>query len=235
MGRKKKPPVPVKKPVDQQETPFNPAFRDLASAMNMSREKREKPVPRPPPKPDSRLDDDRDFLDAMAGVTPLPGEKKRPVRFQEGAAQPSHPAPDDMKKAVDHLNALVDGSIEMDITYSDEYIEGSVRGLSRKTLKRLKKGQLPVQSYVDLHGLTRREAEKRVKNFLLESRKMGLRCVLIVHGRGLNSPDSFPVLKENIPAWLGRGPARRAVLAFTTARPYDGGTGAVYVLLRKPP
>jgi DNA-nicking Smr family endonuclease len=77
------------------------------------------------------------------------------------------------------------------------------------------------------------EAEAAVRDFLAKSHRLGLRCVLIVHGRGLNSPESFPVLKEGLPIWLGRGTAKRIVLAFATARPYDGGTGAVYVLLRK--
>ena len=63
--------------------------------------------------------------------------------------------------------------------------------------------------------------------------KLGLRCVLIVHGRGLNSPDSIPVLKERLPVWLNRGSARKIVLGFATARSYDGGTGAIYVLLRR--
>ena len=121
----------------------------------------------------------------------------------------------------------------MDITFSDEYIEGCVKGFSRKIMKKLKRGELAVQDYVDLHGLTKQEAEEEVKEFLLRSYRTGLKCVLIVHGRGLNSPDSFPVIKEGLARWLGRGPIRRIVLAFSTARPYDGGTGAIYVLLRK--
>jgi DNA-nicking Smr family endonuclease len=121
----------------------------------------------------------------------------------------------------------------MDFTPSDEYMEGSVKGLHHRILKRLKKGQIPVQDHIDLHGLTRQEAEVEVKDFLLRSHRIGLRCVLVVHGRGLNSPDSFPILKENMPLWLNRGPLKRIVLAFATARPYDGGTGAVYVLLRR--
>ena len=100
-------------------------------------------------------------------------------------------------------------------------------------MRRLKRGELPIQAHIDLHGLTKKDAANEVRRFLINSHKRGLRCVLIVHGRGLNSPDSIPVLKESLPAWLNRGPARRIVLAFATARPYDGGTGAIYVLLRK--
>jgi DNA-nicking Smr family endonuclease len=134
---------------------------------------------------------------------------------------------------MDHLKDLIRGSAEMDISFSDEYIEGCVKGLSRKVMKKLKKGELPVQDYIDLHGFTKQEAEAEVKEFLIRSYKLGLRCVLIVHGRGLNSPDSFPVIKEGLLRWLGQGTVRKLVLAFSTARPYDGGTGAIYVLLKR--
>ena len=69
---------------------------------------------------------------------------------------------------------------------------------------------------------------------LLEQLPGGHRCVLIVHGRGHNSKDHTPVLKERLKSWLARGAAaRKVVLAFTTARPCDGGAGALYVLLRR--
>ena len=92
---------------------------------------------------------------------------------------------------------------------------------------------MPVQDFIDLHGFTKQEAEVELKEFLIRSYKLGLRCVLIVHGRGLNSPESLPVIKEGLPRWLAQGPIRKLVLAFATARPYDGGTGAIYVLLRR--
>ena len=178
-------------------------------------------------------DDSQHFHEVMSDVTPLPEDKKKIISTPGPNIKPSHPAPDDEQEAMTHLFELVKGSIQMDITLTDEYIEGSVKGFSRKLMKQLKKGEFPVQDHIDLHGLTKQEAETKVKDFLIQSHKLGLRCVLIVHGRGLNSPDSFPVLKESLPIWLSRGPIRKIVLAFVTARPYDGGTGAVYVLLKK--
>ena len=176
---------------------------------------------------------DEDFLKAMADVTPLQNQKSRIIRPSGPNVRPSHPAPDEVKETMAHLSDLVRGAVELDITFSDEYIEGSIKGFSRKQMRRLKKGQIPVQDYIDLHGMTRQEAEKEVKSFILRSHRMGLRCVLIVHGRGLNSPESLPVLKEGLPIWLRSGPVKKIVLAFATARPYDGGTGAVYVLLKR--
>lgn len=210
---------------------FYPAFENLDEMLEQTRpsaKQTESASPEDPEKPDER----DHFFEAMSGVTPLPKDRKRAARRPGALKKPSHPAPDAEREAIAHLRSLVKGDIELDITFSDEYIEGSVKGFSRKLMRRLKRGEFPVQDHIDLHGLTKQEAKEAVKDFLLRSHKRGLRCVLIVHGRGLNSPDSFPVLKEGLPVWLGRGSVRKIVLAFATARPYDGGTGAIYVLLR---
>jgi DNA-nicking Smr family endonuclease len=169
----------------------------------------------------------------MDGVSPFPPEEKKAMRPWTSRIKPAHPPPDDQRTALAHLHGLVKGCVELDITFSDEYIEGAVKGFNRNLMKKLKRGELPVQDHIDLHSHTRQEAEEAVNDFVYRSYRRGLRCILIVHGRGLNSPDSFPVLKEGLPLWLGRGKAGRIVLAFSTARPYDGGTGATYVLLRK--
>lgn len=201
--------------------------------MKKARKRVEEPALKRPRNKKTLPDDSRLFGEAMSGVEPLPDDKKRIARPQGIHIRPAHPPPDDEQETMTMLYGLVRGSVEMDMTFTDEYMEGSVKGLGRKYMKRLKRGEFPVQDYIDLHGLTRQEAEHEVRNFLIQSHRTGLRCVLIVHGRGLNSPDSFPVLKEGLPLWLGRGSIRKIVLAFATARPYDGGTGAVYVLLRK--
>ncbi|PKN61112.1 MAG: hypothetical protein CVU57_31180 [Deltaproteobacteria bacterium HGW-Deltaproteobacteria-15] len=174
-----------------------------------------------------------DFIEAMAGVQPLLDEPRQRVRPGGLRSRPAVPVPDDRREVIGHLRGLVRGAIDLDITFSDEYIEGSVRGFDHELMKKLKRGEFPVQDHIDLHGLTREEAEATVKSFILTSFRLGLRCLLIIHGRGLNSPESFPVLKDGLPIWLGRAPVKRIVLAFCTARPYDGGTGAVYVLLRR--
>jgi DNA-nicking Smr family endonuclease len=169
----------------------------------------------------------------MSGVVPLEKKGIRKIPAHEKKTAPPYPAPDVEQEVMDHLRDLVDGTAEMDITFSDEYIEGSISGVDRNTMRRLKRGQIPVQDHIDLHGLTQKDAEARVREFLVSSQGRGLQCVLIVHGRGLNSPDSIPVLKERLPVWLNRGTARKIVKAFSSARAYDGGTGAIYVLLRK--
>jgi DNA-nicking Smr family endonuclease len=210
---------------------FNPAFEDLKDKIKQTQEKPEEPPKEVLQK--TALEVEMGFfLDAMAGVTPMPDDKRKSPHASSFRNKPVHPPADESRQVMEQLQGLVRGSIELDITFSDEYIEGAVQGFSRKLMKRLKRGELPVQGYIDLHGLTRQEAETEVTNFLLESFKNGLRCVLIVHGRGLNSPENLPVLKEGLPQWLNRGRVRKVVLAFATARPYDGGTGATYVFLR---
>ncbi len=212
---------------------FNPGFKDLDQKIKQARDNVEDSMREKPKAIESDQEVEDDFLAAMADVIPLQEQKTRIIRPAGPNVKPSHPAPDDVKETMAHLSNLVRGAVELDITFSDEYIEGSVKGFSRKMMKRLKRGQIPVQDHIDLHGMTRQEAEKEVKSFILRSHRLGLRCVLIVHGRGLNSPESLPVLKEGLPRWLRSGPVKKIVLAFATARPYDGGTGAVYVLLKR--
>lgn len=212
---------------------FNSAFVGLSS-LNKGKKERVQGLARPK---SSELRDEPDetraFLEAMSDVEPLNGSRNIITREPNINIRPAHPAPDDELEAMAHLSDLVSGTAEMDITFSDEYIEGCVHGFDRKLMQKIKKGQFPIQDYVDLHGLTKHEAEIRIRDFLIQSHRLGLRCVLVVHGRGLNSQDNIPVLKERLPVWLNRGAVKKIVLAFSTAKPYDGGTGAIYVLLRK--
>ncbi len=185
------------------------------------------------PGPESEPAGDQAFLEAVSGVIPLAESKKSVLRPPNPGIRPPHRAGDEDLEVMVHLSDLVSGNAEIDITFTDEYIEGSIAGFSERLMKQLRKGMFPVQDHVDLHGLTRLKAEERVHEFLLQSWRLGLRCVLIVHGKGLNSENHIPVLKERLPVWLNRAPVKKIVLAFSTARPYDGGTGAIYVLLKK--
>ena len=139
----------------------------------------------------------------------------------------------DEAEAFAQLSELVSGEGPFDISDTVEYLEGTAPGIDRRLLQGLKRGDYALQGHLDLHGLSRAEAKEAVDRFLTESRRGGKRCVLLVHGRGLNSKDQIPVLKEQLKIWLQRGRMGRAVLAFATARPHDGGAGALYVLLRR--
>jgi DNA-nicking Smr family endonuclease len=102
-------------------------------------------------------------------------------------------------------------------------------GVRDRTLRQLRRGRYPVEGELDLHGLSQAGARDQLADFIAASRQAGLRCVRIVHGKGYRSGARGPVLKISVNTWLKR---HADVLAFTSARPIDGGTGAVYVLLR---
>jgi DNA-nicking Smr family endonuclease len=184
--------------------------------------KEEEPVAAP-------LSDHELFAREVASAVPIGRDNCRPPA-RGGLARP--PARDEDAEALAELADLVNGEGLFDIAGSDEYIEGSTNGVDRRLLKKLRKGVFAVQAHIDLHGRTRLEARELVEEFVVESRRRSLRCVLIVHGRGLNSKDQIPVLKESLKVWLARGRIARSVLAFCSARPSDGGYGALYVLLR---
>jgi hypothetical protein len=95
-------------------------------------------------------------------------------------------------------------------------------------------GDFYIQDQIDLHGLARDEAKAVFDNFLQASIKADNRLLLVVHGQGLSSPGE-PVLKYLVGSWLTRGPWKKWVLAFSSARAVDGGTGATYILLRREP
>ncbi len=103
-------------------------------------------------------------------------------------------------------------------------------GLQNNVLRRLRRGQYSVEGELDLHGLTRREARRALWAFLQQMQCRGARCVRVIHGKGHRSAGEGAVLKQSVDSWLRQA---QGVLAFCSARREDGGTGAVYVLLKR--
>ncbi|WP_321890731.1 Smr/MutS family protein [Paraburkholderia tropica] len=102
-------------------------------------------------------------------------------------------------------------------------------GISEEVVKKLRRGTWIVQAQLDLHGMRREEAREALQAFIREAGKRGLRCVRVIHGKGLGSAGKEPVLKGKVRAWLVQ---KEEVIAFCQARPHDGGAGAVLVLLQ---
>ena len=222
--------------------PFNNPFREAAPELKRRlrqwrREARQERLDRlrqapEAPKTSAPAESEAVTLaEAMQGVVPLSEEERSRAAPRPRASRPA--AREEESEAHARLADLVAGRVHFDITHSPEYVEGLADGVDRRLLRRLKKGEFAQQAHLDLHGLTRDEARGAVERFVQESRVQGRRCVLLVHGRGLGSRDQVPVLKNALVAWLSRGRLGRRVLAFCTARPVDGGAGALYVLLRK--
>lgn len=189
-------------------------------------------APAPPPPPQT---DEEALAEMMRGVAQLEADPRG--RIIGGAAPAATTVVrrrvDDEAEVYAELADLVDGAGPFDISATDEYIEALGPGIDKRLLRKLKAGDYAMQAHLDLHGLNAEEARVEVETFLTKARVDGRRCVLIIHGRGHNSKDGVAVLKERLQVWLTRGRIGRGVLAFCTARPVDGGAGAVYVLLRK--
>ncbi|MGJ7458057.1 Smr/MutS family protein [Halomonas sp. MA07-2] len=121
-----------------------------------------------------------------------------------------------------------DGRVEA--VRPSEYLEFALPDLPWRTRQRLKRGQLAWEAGLDLHGYTLEEARTELEAFLREASAERRRCVLVVHGKAWGAASDYPVIKSHVNAWLREWPA---VLAFTSAIEADGGTGALYVLLRR--
>ena len=111
-------------------------------------------------------------------------------------------------------------------------VHGSRDGLDRRKAERLRRGKLPIEATLDLHGLRQAEAHRRLERFLAESQASGKRCVLVVTGKGVHK-DQGGVLRTAVPRWLNEAPNRARVLSFDYAQQKHGGTGALYILLRR--
>jgi DNA-nicking Smr family endonuclease len=174
------------------------------------------------------------FLAEMAGVKPLLPDRRGRVEKPRQQSRATRKRAEELGALAD-LRDLVEGRGTFHIQYTDEYMEGVAPGIDRRLAQRLHRGDFSVQAHLDLHGCTVDEAKSAVDGFLTSAYASGRRCVRLVHGRGHNSRDNRPVLKEQVQLWLSHGRLSRLILAFATAPSTDGGAGAVYVLLRRGP
>jgi len=172
------------------------------------------------------------FEAAMADVERITAN----ICAKESSADSEVPGSDrtEESEALLQLQELVETGKGFVVADTPEYVEGIGYNVNREVAKRLHSGEFSIQGYIDLHGLTVESAREAFENFLKESTNTGKRMVLIIHGRGLSSPEK-PILKTKVIKWLTTGHWRKWVIAFTSARLCDGGAGATYVLLRKQP
>jgi DNA-nicking Smr family endonuclease len=164
-------------------------------------------------------------LEELSGVRPLTDDRVTPLQKR------LRPVP--IQRIAD------DRQVVRELAFADPYYSDNevgdelsfVRpGLQRKVLRRLRRGEFSIRDMIDLHGMTVAEARIALAEFLNDCRARGVRGIRIIHGKGLSSPDGKPVIKNQLDGWLRH---RDQVMAFCSARPVDGGTGALYVLLRR--
>ena len=167
-----------------------------------------------------------EFRDAVGDVTPLT------IRARVEHDRPPHP-PLPKKRWEDDeqvLVASVSDEFEIDtLLHTDDELSFRRPGVGPDVLRKLRRGDWVIQDEIDLHGCRTDEARELLAGFLREAVKRGVRCVRIVHGMGLGSRDKQPVLKGKTRVWLAQ---RDEVIAFCQARPAEGGSGALVVLLK---
>ena len=165
------------------------------------------------------------FIRAAGVVQPLP-EKRRAQLKQE------LPVPQTMQYQRDQKAVLQEAiSDEFDVSTlldADDQLSFRRPGIGTDVTRKLRRGEWAIQRQIDLHGLRRDEAREQLGFFIREAHKHGIRCVRVVHGKGLGSPGKAPVLKSRVHSWLVQ---KQEVLAFVQAKPADGGAGALLVLL----
>lgn len=171
----------------------------------------------------TKNDDESLFMAEMAGVTPLKPDN-RVNREKKPLKSPRPRGQDQYGHAIEDVFSMAEPVDEC-----PEVLSFSRSGLQHNVLKKLRAGKHPVEHVVDLHGLTVDEARAELLEFLGECEAAGVRHALVIHGKGYRSKDK-PVIKPMVNRWLR---AVDKVLAFHSAQPKDGGSGAVYVLLKK--
>ena len=165
------------------------------------------------------------FVLAAGKVQPLPD--KRRVLFKQES-----PVPRTMQYQKDEKAVLLEAiSDEFDVSTlleTDEHLSFRRPGIGTDITHKLRRGDGTIQRQLDLHGLRRDAAREALGGFIREAHKHGIRCVRVVHGKGLGSPGKAPVLKNRVHSWLVQ---KNEVMAFVQAKPADGGAGALVVLL----
>ena len=172
-------------------------------------------------------DDVNLFRRAVSDAKPLKGEK----RARAGNRKPKPRAR--FAHADEHaaLQESLGGDIDALENDNADYLRFRRASVGRRNMRKLSRGGYAVQEEIDLHGMTQDEAREHLREFINRCSAAGKTCVRVVHGKGLGSGHTGPVLKPAVNRWLRRWDP---VLAFVSTPRVDGGTGAVYVLLRKP-
>ena len=165
------------------------------------------------------------FREAMKGVKPLVCDKVR--------LHPPAPLPFPKQRHLDEVSVrqdMLSEHFDPALVETGEELLFVRPGIQHTVLERLRRGHFSIKAELDLHGMIVRVARVEVANFLHECQEHNIRCARIVHGKGYGSWQKQPILKSKLNRWLQQ---RDEVLAFCSARQSDGGTGAIYVLIKR--
>lgn len=165
------------------------------------------------------------FARAIGKVEPLPVHNKAQLPKTPRAPVAAQLHKDEAQVIQDSLSDEFDVSTLLD---TDEALSFRRPSVGPEVTRKLRKGEWSIQREIDLHGLRSDEARLALTVFIREAHKHGIRCVRVVHGKGLGSPGKTPVLKSKVHSWLVQ---KNQVMAFVQAKPAEGGAGALVVLL----
>jgi len=238
MAKKRKPRAEIEPPKLQTPKPvFESPFKELKKLVKVRSAATPAPLPAKPQGVISaaraqppELDDAALLREALAGVRRFNGSDGARIAVEP---QVSRNVVSEDAEVLAQLSDLVSGQTPFELTETEEYVEGARVGLDPRVVTRLRRGEFSMQGHLDLHGMIQPDAKEALSQFIVDSVRKGLRAVAVVHGRGLRSPGGQPVLKHAVAQWLSHGLMGGYVLAFTTAQAYDGGAGAVWILLRR--
>jgi DNA-nicking Smr family endonuclease len=161
------------------------------------------------------------FQEMMQDAVPLKQDRISPWRKRLPPHPMDHPSFNEDTAELDQIS-------EAEVKTGDE-LSFCRPGLQKRVFQDLRRGRLEIEMELDLHGLTAKLAHSTLEQFIQECHRRRVRCVRIIHGKGYGSEDRQPVLKQKVNHWLRQ---RQDILAFCSATARDGGTGAVYALLR---
>lgn len=178
--------------------------------------------------PSSNTDDLQLFREAVADVRPLAKDKRVQSVMKKPSPRPRHSLSNESPGSNDLDILMSDPADIRDLEISDELFYARA-GIQHKVQRKLRRGEFPVEAELDLHGYTVADAKIAINEFFAECEFEHKRCIRIIHGKGYRSEQKIPVLKTYVSYWLKQ---RADVMAYSSARPADGGTGALYVLLK---
>jgi len=169
------------------------------------------------------------FQRAAGAVKPIRDPGRVPLAPEQPPPIPVQQQLDEQRVLQESLSDEFDAATLLDV---DDALSYRRPGIGADVTRRLRKGDWSIQREIDLHGLRREEAREALAAFVRDAHRQGLRCVRVVHGKGLGSPGKMPVLKSKVQSWLIQ---KNEVLAFVQARGDEGGGGALIVLLKPSP
>lgn len=233
--------------MSKKKTPKGSPFEKLRALKDELKKKEgQPPAPtRPvqaPPKREEPEDEALTFHRLFAGVEPLDRSRgarlprqrvERSAEAERAAKRGEEAARAEAESVSERLRELVEGGGRFEVNDDGKRVEGRRTDVPPDLMRRLRRGLLPVDARIDLHGMSAAEARGQLELFLRTMRARGQRCVLVVHGKGVHSPRGIGVLRGEIAAWLSQSSMSAQVAGFATAHEDDGGEGAVYVLLRR--